>query len=63
MAGLAGLQGAGAVDAVLANQHDASGKHIEGEGQLAARRAHLELQPFQLLYSFAQNVHSFTLEG
>jgi len=48
---------------VLANQHERIGKHIEGEGKFPSGRTHLEFQPFQLLNSFAQNVHSFTLEG
>ena len=43
-----GLPNAGAIDAVLANQHERVGQQVRGHGEFAARAAHLEFVPFKL---------------
>ena len=48
---------------MLADEDEGVGEDIEGEGEFATGGAHLKFEAFEFFLSFAENVHSFTLEG
>src|SRR3954463_15333247 len=61
--GLAGRACALAVNAVLADENESVGEHVQRDGELAARLAHHELVLFQFFAALFVDAHLFIVTG